>query len=252
MHGEPVNVGRNPTCPMVEPSQNLLLNSLPLATRRQCLEAAEKIDFRFGEELAAQGDRAKYVYFPASAVCSLTVGIQSGDKAECAIVGAEGVIGVSLVGGASRNAFTAVVQVGGSGYRIPLARFVELMDQHITLHDAMLAYAGYALHVVGRSVACNSYHSIVERFARWLLTMHDRVDRGELALTHDMLSQMLTATRPRVSLTAAKLRGMKIIDYRRRTIRILDRKRLEELSCECYEANRRYMELLPWARGEPR
>jgi CRP-like cAMP-binding protein len=237
---------------MVEASLNHLLNSLPVATRRQCLDAAEKLDFRFGEEIATQGDRAKYVYFPTSAVCSLTVGIQSGDKAECAIVGAEGVIGVSLVGGASRNAFTAVVQVGGSGYRIPLGRFTELMDEHRTLRDAMLAYAGFVLNVVGRSVACNSYHSIIERFARWLLTMHDRVERDELALTHDMLSQMLTATRPRVSLTAAKLRGMKIIDYRRRMIRILDRKRLEQLSCECYEANRRYLQLLPWAPGEPR
>lgn len=232
---------------MGEPPLNLLLNALPPATRRQCLDAAEKIEFRFGEEIATQGDRARYVYFPGSAVCSLTVGIRSGDKAECAIVGAEGVIGVSLVGGASRNAFTAVVQVGGSGYRIPLARLTELMEQHRPLHDAMLAYAGFALNVVGRSVACNSYHSIVQRLARWLLTMHDRVERDELALTHDMLSQMLTATRPRVSLTAAKLRNMKVIDYRRRTIRILDRKRLEQLSCECYEANRSHLQLLPWA-----
>ena len=237
---------------MVEAILNQLLNSLPPATRRQCLDAAEKIDFRFGEEIATQGDRAKYIYFPTSAVCSLTVGIQSGDKAECAIVGSEGVIGVSLVGGASRNAFTAVVQVGGSGYRIPLPRFAELMEQHRTLHDAMLAYSGFALNVIGRSVACNSYHSIVERLARWLLTMHDRVERDELALTHDMLSQMLTATRPRVSLAAAKLRGMKIIDYRRRMIRILDRKRLEQLSCECYEANRKYLQLLPWTSSEPR
>ena len=246
------NVGRNPTKPMVEASLNHLLNSLPAAARRQCLDAAEKLDFRFGEEIATQGDRAKDVYFPTTAVCSLTLGIQSGDKAECAIVGAEGVIGASLVGGASRNAFSAVVQVGGSGYRIPLPRFTELMDEHRALHDAMLAYAGFALNVVGRAVACNSYHSIVERLARWLLTMHDRVERDELALTHDMLSQMLTATRPRVSLAAAKLRGMKIIDYRRRMIRILDRKRLEHLSCECYEANRKYLQLLPWASGEPR
>jgi CRP-like cAMP-binding protein len=232
---------------MVDASLNLLLNSLPVATRRQCLDAAEKIDFRFAEEIATQGDRARYVYFPASAVCSLTLGIRSGDKAECAIVGAEGVIGVSLVGGAPLNAFTAVVQVGGSGYRIPLARFDELMHEHRALHDAMLAYAGYALNVVGRSVACNSYHAIVERLARWLLAMHDRVERDELALTHDMLSQMLTATRPRVSLAAAKLRALRIIDYRRRMMRILDRKRLEQMSCECYEANRRHLRLLPWA-----
>jgi CRP-like cAMP-binding protein len=237
---------------MLDTSRNLLLNALPLATRRACAESAEAVDLKFGEEVAAQGERAKYVYFPGSAVCSLTVGIKSGDKAECAIVGAEGVIGVSLLGGAPRNAFSAVVQVAGSGYRIPIGRFMDLMQHHRPLHDAIFSYAGFALNIVGRSVACNSYHSIIERLARWLLTMHDRVERDELSLTHDMLSQMLTATRPRVSLAAAKLRGMQIIDYRRRTIRILDRKRLEQLSCECYEANRRYLQLLPWAPGGPR
>lgn len=228
---------------------NLLLNALPPATARLCVEAADAIRLAFGEEIATQGERAKYVYFPGSAVCSLTVGMKSGDKAECAIVGAEGVIGVSLAGGSPRNAFTAIVQVAGTGYRIPIAPFAALMQQHRSLRDAMLTFAGYALNVVGRSVACNSYHSIVERLARWLLTMHDRVERDELALTHDMLSQMLTATRPRVSLAAAKLRGMQIIDYRRRTIRILDRKRLEQISCECYEANHRYLQLLPWVRA---
>lgn len=232
---------------MPEGPPNLLLNALPPATRRACVEAADEASLQFGEEIATQGDRAKYVYFPGSAVCSLTVGIKSGDKAECAIVGAEGVVGVSLLGGAPRNAFTAIVQVAGTGYRIPIARFTELMQQHRALHDAILTYAGFALNVLGRSVACNSYHSIVERLARWLLTMHDRVERDELSLTHDMLSQMLTATRPRVSLAAARLRGMQIIDYRRRTIRILDRRRLEQVSCECYEANRRHLQLLPWA-----
>jgi CRP-like cAMP-binding protein len=174
------------------------------------------------------------------------MGIRSGDKAECAIVGAEGVIGVSLLAGASRSPFAAVVQIAGDGCRIPIARLAQLAQQQRPLQDAILTYAAFALNVVGRAVACNSYHSIVERLARWLLTMHDRVDSDELSLTHDMLSQMLTATRPRVSLAAAKLRGMQIIDYQRRTIRILDRKRLEQVSCECYEANRRYLQLLPW------
>ena len=148
-----------------------------------------------------------------------------------------------------RRASAAVVQIAGSGYRMPLSSFAELLQHNRPLREAILLYAGFALNVVGRSVACNSYHSIVERLARWLLMTRDRVERDELSLTHDMLSQMLTATRPRVSLAAGKLRAMQVIDYQRGVVRILDRERLEQVSCECYEANRKYLQLLPWAAG---
>ena len=234
---------------MPDTSGNLLLDSLPAAARRPCLEAGENVSFGLGEEIITQGDRAKHAYFPGTAVCSLTMGLKSGDKAECAVVGAEGMIGLSLLGGAPRSPIAAVVQIAGSGYRMPLASFAELLQHNRPLREAILLYAGFALNVVGRSVACNSYHSIVERLARWLLMTHDRVERDELSLTHDMLSQMLTATRPRVSLAAGKLRAMQVIDYQRGVVRILDRKRLEQVSCECYEANRRYLQLLPWAAG---
>lgn len=232
---------------MLDASGNHLLDSLSPAARRPCLEAGEEVQVRIGEEIVTQGARARYVFFPASAVCSLTVGLKSGDKAECSTVGAEGVIGLSLLSGAERSPFSAIVRVAGAGFRVPLAPLGELLQSNRALREAMLLYAGFALVVVGRSVACNSYHSIVQRLARWLLMTHDRVEREELALTHDILSQMLAATRPRVSLAAAKLRAMQVIDYQRGVVRILDRKRLEQVACECYEAGRKYQQLLPWA-----
>jgi len=232
----------------METSGNLLLDSLPAVARRPCLEVAEPIEVRAGEELITQGDRTKYAFFPASAVCSVTMGLKTGDKAECASVGAEGMIGVALLASPPRSHFAAIVQIPGRGYRVPLPALNELLHQHRALRDAVFLYAGFALNLVGRSVACNSYHSIVERLARWLLVVHDRVERDELTLTHEMLSQMLAATRPRVSLAAAKLRAMNTIEYQRGLVRILDRKRLEQASCECYEATRRYRQLLPWAR----
>ncbi|HEY3074629.1 MAG TPA: Crp/Fnr family transcriptional regulator [Burkholderiales bacterium] len=200
------------------------MDSLPAAARRPCLEAGEQVSLGLGEEIITQGDRTRHAYFPGTAVCSLTMGLKSGDKAECAIVGAEGVIGLSLLSGASRSPIAAVVQIAGSGYRMPIASFAELLQHNRPLREAILLYAGFALNVVGRSVACNSYHSIVERLARWLLMTHDRVERDELSL-----------------------RAMQVIDYQRGVVRILDRKRLEQVSCECYEANRRYLQLLPWA-----
>jgi CRP-like cAMP-binding protein len=232
---------------MADTSGNLLVDSLPLATRRACLEAAEPLEVRVGQEVVSQGDRSKYAFFPASAVCSLAMGLKSGDKAECASVGAEGMIGLSLLATPPRSPFSAIVQIPGLGYRVPLPAMRELLEEHRSLRDAAFVYAGFALNVVGRSVACNSYHSIGERLARWLLALHDRVQRDELALTHDMLSQMLAATRPRVSLAAAKLRSLRTIDYQRGVVRILDRKRLEQAACECYDATRRYRHVLPWA-----
>lgn len=232
---------------MADTSGNLLLDSLPLAPRRACLEAAEPIEVRAGEELVSQGERTKYAFFPASAVCSLTMGLKTGDKAECASVGAEGMIGIALLPAPPRSHFAAIVQLPGRGYRVPLLAMKSLLHEHQPLRDAVFVYAGFALNVVGRSVACNSYHSIVERLARWLLVLHDRAERDELTLTHDMLSQMLAATRPRVSLAAAKLRALNTINYQRGVVRILDRRRLEQVACECYEATRRYRQLLPWA-----
>ena len=233
---------------MANLSGNLLLDSLPAATRRACLESGEAVHVRAGEEIVTQGDRSRYAFFPASAVCSLTMGLKTGDKAECASVGAEGMIGLSLIATPPRSPFSAIVQIAGIGHRVPLAAVGELLQHHRPLRDAVLAYAGFALNVVGRSVACNSYHSIVERLARWLLLLHDRVERDELPLTHDMLSQMLAATRPRVSLAAAKLRSLRTIDYQRGVVRVLDRKRLEQVACECYEATRRQRQVLPWVR----
>lgn len=231
---------------MAENTGNLLLDSLPATARRACVEVAERVEMKLGEEIIAQGERSRYAFFPASAVCSLTMGLRSGDKAECASVGAEGMIGLSLLTTPPRSPFAALVQIPGVGYRVPLPGMGELLQHHRAFRDAVFLYAGFALNVVGRSVACNSYHSIAERLARWLLILHDRVERDELALTHEMLSQMLAATRPRVSLAAAKLRSLRTIDYRRGVVHILDRKRLEQVACECYEASRRHRHLLPW------
>jgi CRP-like cAMP-binding protein len=141
---------------MADSSGNLLLDSLPAGTRRAFLESSVKLDLRHGEEIIAQGDRSRYAFFPSSAVCSLVMGLKSGDKAECAIVGAEGMVGISLVTVTPRSAFSAVVQIAGVGYRVPLPTIAELLQHHRPLRDALFVYAGFALNAVGRSVACNS------------------------------------------------------------------------------------------------
>jgi CRP-like cAMP-binding protein len=231
---------------MANTTGNLLLDHLPPSARSLCLEHGERIDVEAGDEILRQGELATHAFFPASAICSLTVGLKSGNKAEAAVVGREGLIGISLIGGPGVSAYAAMVNVKGQGYRIPLSVLAGLLNRDAALRKAIFVYIGFRLNVLGRSVACNAYHSIVERLARWLLLTQDRIQRDEMVLTHEMLSQMLAATRPRVSLAAAKLRKLEIIDYRRGLFRILDRKRLERIACECYEATKAHQKMLPW------
>ncbi len=231
---------------MAHTTGNLLLDHLPPLVRSLCLEHGERVNVEAGDEILRQGELATHAFFPASAICSLTVGLKSGNKAEAAVVGREGLIGISLISGPGVSAYAAMVNIKGQGYRIPLNLLAGLLDRDAALRRALFIYAGFRLNVLGRSVACNAYHSIVERLARWLLLTQDRIQRDEVVLTHEMLSEMLAATRPRVSLAAAKLRKLEIIDYRRGLFRILDRKRLERTACECYEATKAHQKMLPW------
>jgi CRP-like cAMP-binding protein len=216
---------------------NKILDALPASARRSVEKSL--IQLAAGEQLFGQGERITHVFFPTTAVCSIVVELASGDKAETGTVGRDGYLGAPLVLGIQTSHSTGVVQVPGEGYRVGAKSLLDLCRQHESFRKALLNYAAFCLHVASRAVACNSFHSIVQRAARWLLFAHDRAGKDEFQLTHEFLSAMLAATRPRVSQAAAKLRADGIIDYRRGTMRILDRQRLEKVSCECYEETKR-------------
>ena len=229
---------------MPETSGNLLLAALPPAVRRPCVDAGERVSVRAGEEIVTQGDRSRHAFFPTSAVCSLTMGLKSGDKAECASVGAEGMVGLALLTGAPRSPFSAIVQIAAAGYRVPLATLAELLQDHAPLREAMLTYTGFALSVVGRAMACDSYHSIAERLARWLLMTRDRAGADRFKLTQDFIAQMLAIRRQSVTVAARALQKAGLIRYAHGDIAILDGEALEESSCTCYQAVRREFERL--------
>jgi CRP-like cAMP-binding protein len=216
---------------------NRILDALPASARRSFQKLL--VQLTSGSQIFSQGERITHAFFPTTAVCSLVVELASGDKAEAGAVGREGFIGVPLVLGSSTSHSSGVIQVPGEGYRVAAKSVLDLCRQYEAFRAALLGYAGYCLQVASRAVACNSFHSIVQRAARWLLFAHDRAEKDEFQLTHEFLSAMLAATRPRVSQAAARLRAEGIIDYRRGTVRVLDRARLEAVSCECYEETRR-------------
>jgi CRP-like cAMP-binding protein len=212
---------------------NLLWDALPAGTRRLYLKTL--VDLPAGLQLARQGERITQAFFPTTAVCSIAVELASGEKAETAAVGSDGFVGVPILLGSTISEASKVVQLPGKGYLISARQLLELCKHHENFRRALFGYSAFRLHLASRSVACNSFHSIPERLARWLLFTQDRAGQDEFRLTHEALSAVLAATRPRVSEAAVKLKATGIIAYRRGIVRILDRKRLEALSCECYE-----------------
>jgi CRP-like cAMP-binding protein len=215
---------------------NRILDALPAAARRSFQKSL--VDLPAGTELVGQGDRMTHAFFPTTALCSMLVELASGDKAETATVGSDGFVGVTLVLGEPVSYSTGVIQVSGEGYRLGAKQLLDLCRHHDAFRRALFGYSAFKLHLASRSVACVSFHSVSQRLARWLLFAHDRADKDEFRLTHEALSALLAATRPRVSQAAAKLKARGIIDYRRGTVRILDRAGLEAASCECYEDTR--------------
>lgn len=216
---------------------NRILDELPSAAQRPL--ARSLVSLTAGTEIVAPGERIPFALFPTTAVCSVVIQLDSGDKAETATVGRDGFIGVPLVLGATVSDAAAVVQLAGEAYRLFPKTLSELCKEHEAFRRALFGHSAYRLHLASRTLACNSFHSIVQRMARWLLLLHDRVGRVEFRITHESLAAMLAATRPRVSQAAARLKADGIVHYTRGVIRILDRARLEAIACECYRQTRR-------------
>jgi CRP-like cAMP-binding protein len=215
---------------------NRILDALPAAARRAFQRAL--VDLPAGTELVGQGRRITHAFFPTTAVCSMVVELASGDKAETATVGSDGFVGVTLVLGEPVSYSSGVIQVPGEGYRLGAKQLLDLCRQYESFRRALFGYSAFKLHLASRSVACITFHSVGQRLARWLLFAHDCAGKDEFRLTHEVISAMLAASRPRVTQAAAKLKAAGIIDYRRGSVRILQRARLEAASCECYEDTR--------------
>ncbi|MGE5524586.1 MAG: Crp/Fnr family transcriptional regulator [Rhodospirillaceae bacterium] len=216
---------------------NRLIDGLPPSERAAFGKHIEAVELQLEEQLMEPRAPVKRVFFPTTAVCSIIIGLASGQRAEMGTIGNEGFVGIPVVLRARASEF-AVVQIPGSAYAMSAATLASLMGEHEALHRALLRYVGYAYHMAKQTTACNAYHSVGQRLARWLLTAHDRARRDEFPLTQELLSHMVAATRPRISEAAAVLRAEGIIDYHHGIMHIRDRSGLESKSCECYAATR--------------
>jgi CRP-like cAMP-binding protein len=187
-----------------------------------------------GVLLQEQGEQINHIYFPHTGMISLLAVMRSGNSIETATVGREGAVG-AMSGFGGRHAFTrAIVQADGTASRISVAKFQEATRKSAGLRETIVRFNEGLLAQVQQTAACNALHELDERLCRWLLQTQDRVGGTMIALTHEFLSQMLAVRRTTVTLVARGLQKDGIIRYRRGKIEILDRKKLEKRSCECY------------------
>jgi CRP-like cAMP-binding protein len=231
------------------PKQNHLLAAMTRDVQDRLFPHLELVTLRPGQVLFEAGQTRRHVYFPTDAIVSLLNVIESGSSAEISMVGNEGVVGMSSFMGSGCSPWRVVVQSAGSAYRLLGQRMKDEFDRHGETLGLMLRYAQARTTQMAQTAACNRHHSIDQQLCRWLLLSLDRLPGNHLATTQEFISNMLGVRREGVTDAAGKLQKLGVIEYHRGNISVLDRSRLEKLSCECYAVVKKETDrLLPCPR----
>jgi CRP-like cAMP-binding protein len=188
----------------------------------------------FGDVLCEPGEQIAHVYFPARSVVSLLTLVDGHNALEVGLVGDEGMVGIPLALGVSVSPVRALVQGAGPALRMTTARFHKAFEASPALRRSLHRYTHALLAQVTQTAACNRFHSVEARLARWLLMTRDRVGSAKFRLTHEFLSHMLGVRRVGVTIAASALQRRKLIEYQRGEITILDEAALESAACSCY------------------
>ena len=217
--------------------RNLVLAGLPVEEQERLASDLQVIPLALKEYLYKPGEPTNYVYFPGGGFCSLVTVLRDGGMVEVATIGREGIVGVDAISDGGRLSSSAVMVQGETDtcYRMTARVFRREMDRHGALYETVTRYSQALMGTVMQSTACNAVHSVEERLARWLLMAQDRMASDEFPLTQEFVAMMLGATRPTVSVVAGALQRAQLITYRRGRVTVIDRKKLELASCECYK-----------------
>ena len=228
------------------PALNQLLRALPAAILARWLPDLEAIDLPLGHVLYESGGVEKHVYFPTSGIVSLLYIMRNGDAAEIAVIGSEGMVGVSLFMGGNSTPSRAVVQSAGRGYRLRAQVMKDDFDLFGPVTHLLLRYTQALLTQISQTAVCNRHHSVDEQLCRWLLLSLDRLPGAELVMTQNLIANMLGVRRQGVTEIAVKLQEAGLIRYSRGRITVLNRNGLETRVCECYAVVKdEYDRLLP-------
>ena len=217
------------------PAANSLLGALPRKDYLRVLAGLEPVELNFGEVLYEPGQAIRHVYFPNDSLVSLLTVVDGHMALEVGLVGREGMVGIPLALGVDVTSVRALVQGSGTAMRMEAARFRRELAHSAPLQVELLRYAHVLMAQVTQTAACNRFHVVGARLARWLLMTSDRVRSEQFRLTQEFLAHMLGVRRVGVTQAAGALQRRKLISYSRGRIRILDRPGLEAASCHCYE-----------------
>jgi CRP-like cAMP-binding protein len=226
--------------------QNHLLAALPDAEAQRWLPLLESVDLPLGQVLYESGTTLTHVYFPTTAIISLLYVMENGASAEIAVVGNEGIVGISLFMGGESTSSRAVVQSAGVGFRLKAQMMKEEFDRAGPVLHLLLRYTQALITQMSQTAVCNRHHSLDQQLCRWLLLSLDRLEGNQLVMTQELIANMLGVRREGVTEGALKLQRSGLIRYARGHITVLDRPGLERRSCECYSVvKREYERLLP-------
>lgn len=229
-----------------EPRLNWLLRALPAAEWQRWVPHLEWVDLSLGRVMYESGTELRHVYFPTTAIVSLLYVMENGASAEIAVVGFEGLVGISLFMGGGSTPSRAVVQSAGQGFRVPAAFIRQEFDRSHPVMHLLLRYTQALITQMAQTAVCNRHHSLDQQLCRWLMMSLDRLQGSELVMTQELISNMLGVRREGVTEAALKLQHAGVIRYSRGRINVLDRPALEKRTCECYAVvKREYDRLLP-------
>jgi CRP-like cAMP-binding protein len=221
------------------PKQNHLLDALSATELRRIRRHLEPVEMPLGDVVYESGRHIDHVYFPTDCIVSLLYVLENGASAEIAVVGNEGVVGISLFMGGETTPSRAVVQSAGTAYRLPGAVMKQEFTRGGAMQHLMLRYTQALITQMAQTAVCNRHHSVDQQLCRWLLLSIDRLAAPEIEMTQELIANMLGVRREGVTEAAGKLQKSGVIIYRRGHIKVLDRQKLEKMSCECYEVVRR-------------
>ena len=229
-----------------DPPQNQLLAALPHTEWLRWLPQLESVAMPLGQVLYEPGVTLEYVYFPTTAMVALLYVMENGASAEIAVVGNEGVVGIALFMGGDSTPSRAVVMSAGQGLRLPASVIKHEFNHCAPVMHLLLRYTQALITQMAQTAVCNRHHALDQQLCRWLLLRLDRLQGSELVMTQELIAHMLGVRREGVTESAIKLQKAGLIRYARGHISVLDRKGLEQRSCECYGVVKaEYDRLLP-------
>jgi CRP-like cAMP-binding protein len=220
-----------------EPITNRLLDRLSPKDRARVIGACEMVELAFAQVLDRPGESIRHVYFPISAFVSLLASLGGKRNLEVALAGSEGIYGVPVAFGVGISPVHAMVQGGGTAWRISASAFERLLARVPALRQAVGRYAHVVMSQLIQTAGCNRFHVVEQRLARWLLMTADRAHTSTFRITHEFLAYMLGVRRVGITEAASALQRRKLIAYKRGVMTVLDRRGLERAACSCYRSD---------------